>query len=55
MACNFFLRPPMPPCHYYDSDIFQIAFEQNGIAYTVQTVERNATSTLDILKSRYFI
>jgi hypothetical protein len=41
--------------HYYDSDIFQIAFQKNGTGYVVQTVARNATSTLDSLKSWHFI
>jgi hypothetical protein len=41
--------------HYYDGDLFQIAFEKNSIGYVVQTVGRNATSTLDILKSWHFI
>jgi hypothetical protein len=41
--------------HAYDGELFRIAFLKNGIAYTVQTVERNATSTLNILKSWHFI
>ncbi len=41
--------------HAYDGDLFRLAFVKNGIAYTVQTTEFNATSTLDILKSWQFI
>ena len=41
--------------HAYDGDLFRLAFVKNGIAYTVQTTEFNATSTINILKSWHFI
>lgn len=36
-------------------DITDFLFEKNGIAYSVETLPENATSTLDILKSWQFI
>jgi hypothetical protein len=41
--------------HVYHDDLLGITFVKNGIAYVVQTLPENATSTLDILKSWRFI
>jgi hypothetical protein len=40
---------------YYDGDLLRISFQKNGVAYVVSTVQRQATTTLDILKSWHFI
>ena len=41
--------------HAFHNDLFELTFVKNGISYVVQTLPKNATSTLDILKSWQFI
>jgi hypothetical protein len=41
--------------HVFHDHLFEITFAKNGMSYLVQSLSKNATSTLDILKSWEFI